>query len=72
MNKYTEELKKILKQSEREALENNDPLVGTEHILLSLLKINNSLTETLTSLNIDYSLVKALIPSGKGKKEFVF
>ena len=57
MNKYTEELRKILKQSELEAIENNDPLVGTEHVLLSTLKINNSLQSLLLSLNIDYEEV---------------
>lgn len=72
MNKYTEELRKILKQSELEAIENNDPLVGTEHILLSTLKINNSLQSLLLSLNIDYEDIKSEIPKGSNNIEFVF
>ena len=47
MNKYTEELRKVLKGSENEALENKNNLVGTEHILLSVLKIETSISESL-------------------------
>lgn len=72
MNKYTEELRKILKQSELEALENNDALVGTEHILLSMVKVNSNIKETLTNLNIDYDKIKKYIPKGNEKKEYVF
>jgi len=72
MNKYTEELRRILKQSEIEAMENNDPLVGTEHILLSILKIKNSLTETFYNYNITYDNIKTNIKKGNNKVEFVF
>ncbi len=72
MNKYTEELRKILKASETEALENGDTLVGTEHILLSILKIKTSTYEMLKQFNLDYEIVKALIPKGDTQSEFVF
>jgi len=72
MNKYTEELRKILKESELEAIKNEDELVGTEHILLSMLKIKTPTKEILTNLNLDYDKIKSLIPKGKTKKEYVF
>lgn len=72
MNKYTEELKKILKASEKEAIEHSNTLVNTEHILLSTLKIKNSIKETLALFNLDYETVSSFITIGKEKKEFVF
>lgn len=72
MNKYTEELRKVLKQSEKEAIDNNDPLVGTEHILLSILKIKTSLSNCLNSFNITYDKIKSLIKKGNNKNEFIF
>ena len=70
MNNYTEELRKILKQSEIEALENNDELVGTEHILLSLLTLETSIS--LMFKDLTYTEVKALIQPGKSDKKFIF
>ncbi len=72
MNKYTIELRKILKTSEIEAKENKDELIGTEHILLSLLNTKNSLTPTLNELGITYNLVKNEIPVGNNNKDYVF
>lgn len=72
MNKYTEELRKVLKQSELEALENKDPLVGTEHILLSILKIQTSITACLKSFNLTYEKIKSHIKKGNNNSEFVF
>ena len=72
MNKYTEELKKVLKESELIAIENSDPLVSSEHILLSLLKIDNSLKEDFIKENITYEIIKKQIPKGNNKIEFVF
>lgn len=72
MNKYTEELRKILKESELEAISNNDELVGTEHILLSMLKLKTEVKEILTNFNITYDNVKSLIPKGNTKKEYIF
>lgn len=72
MNKYTEELRKVLKQSELEAIENSDPLVGTEHILLSILKIKTSITNCLKNFNLTYEKVKSHITKGNNNNEFVF
>lgn len=72
MNKYTEELRRILKLSEIEAIENDDPLVGSEHVLLSTLKTKNSLTESFNNLNITYDKVKEHIQKGNNKIDFAF
>jgi len=72
MNKYTEELKKIFKSSENEAIDNLDKEVGSEHILLSTLKIKTSISEILNKHNITYEKVKLNVPKGKTKKEYVF
>ena len=59
MNKYTEELRKVLKGSENEALENKNNLVGTEHILLSVLKIETIISESLKKEVLTYNKVKS-------------
>ncbi len=72
MNKYTEELKKVLKSSEQEAIKNKDEYVGSEHILLSLLKNNTSIKDILCEFNLEYKKIKELLPKGKSNKEYVF
>lgn len=72
MNNYTEELRKILKQSEIEALENKDELVGTEHILLSLLTVETSVSLMFKNTSLTYKEVKKQIQPGKSEKEFIF
>lgn len=72
MNKYTEELKKVLKGSENEAIENNDTLVGTEHILLSILKTETSITENLKKEGLTYTKIKNKIPKGNKKEDYIF
>lgn len=72
MNKYTEELRKVLKNSENEAIENHDELIGSEHILLSTLKVKTSITGTLKNKGLTYNKIKNKIPYGSSSKEFVF
>lgn len=72
MNNYTEELRKILKQSEIEALINENELVGTEHVLLSLFVINNCITSYLKEMNITYDDIKNQITPGNNNKNFIF
>lgn len=72
MNKYTEELRKVLKCSENEAIENGDSLVGSEHILLSILKIETSISETLKKEGLTYSKIKNKLNKNTIKKEYVF
>lgn len=54
MNKYNETLIKILKNSEKEAKDLNHQYIGTEHFILSTLKINNPIKDILNNLNITY------------------
>ena len=71
MIKYNEEVKSILKKSELEALNNKDEYVGTEHILLSISKNENSLSNIFNSLNITYDKIKKETKKGKSLKEYV-
>ena len=68
MNKYTEELKKILKGSELIAKEKRS-IIGSEHILLSCLKIENSIYNNLKEYNISYDKINNLI-STKEKSDY--
>lgn len=54
MNKYNETLIKILKNSEKEAKNLNHQYIGTEHFILSILKINSSTKDIFNNLNITY------------------
>lgn len=55
MNKYNETLIKILKCSEKEALNLNHQYIGTEHFILSILKIDNEIKDILNNSNITYN-----------------
>lgn len=59
MTNYTEEVKKILKTSEVEMLNLHHPFLGTEHLLLGILKTNNDIKELLNKKNIYYENFKA-------------
>lgn len=54
MNKYNETLIKILKNSEKEAKNLNHQYIGTEHFILSILKINSYTKDIFNNLNITY------------------
>lgn len=56
-----EELIKILKQSEKEAMLLKNEFVGTEHLLLSILNTKNNLRNILESNNLSYDKCKAEI-----------
>lgn len=72
MNNYTEELRKILKQSEIEALMNENELVGTEHILLSLFTIKTCIWDIIKETNLTYDQIKNNIPKGINSNNFIF
>lgn len=55
MSKYNEALIKILKSSEKEALNLNHQYIGTEHFILSILKIDNEIKDILNNSNITYN-----------------
>lgn len=54
MSKYNETLIKILKSSEKEALNLNHQYIGTEHFILAILKLDNPCKNILNNLNITY------------------
>lgn len=56
-----EELIKILKQSEKEAMLLKNEFVGTEHLLLSILNTKNNLKNILENNNLSYNKCKAEI-----------
>lgn len=68
MNNYTDDLKKVLKQSEKEAYLNNDTFITTKHILLGLYKTENKIKNILEDNGITYELIKNEIPKGKQKE----
>ncbi len=53
-----QELNRILKKAEIEMLELNHPYVGSEHLLLSILKSKNNLNNILKIYNITYNSFK--------------
>lgn len=76
MNKYSEEVKKALKQSEIEMLNLNHPYVGSEHLILSILSFNNNIKQILNTYNITYKSFKKELINKVGicnkKSEFIF
>lgn len=58
MKNYTEEVKKILKISEVEMLNLSHPFLGTEHLILGILKTNNCIKEILNKNDIYYENFK--------------
>ena len=53
-----EELIKVLKQSEKEAILLKNEFVGTEHLLLAVLNTNNKLKKILNQNNLSYEKCK--------------
>ena len=68
MIKYDNELVKILKLSEIEALDLSHQYISTEHIILACLKEKNSLSSIFKKLNIDYNDYKNIIKKNISKK----
>lgn len=68
---FTEEAKKIMVGAKIEMKELKHPYIGSEHLMLSILKNDKKIKEQLKSYNLDYdSFKKAIIESiGIGKKE---
>ena len=54
-NQYSQEVNKILKYAENLAYTFNHYLVGSEHLLLGLLKSDNILSQELNKLKVTYS-----------------
>lgn len=68
MNNYTEDLKKVIKQSEKEAALNKDAFITTKHILLGVFKTDNKIKNILLNNDITYELIKNEIAPGKQKE----
>ena len=57
-SKFSEEAQKVLMQSKKEMQELRHPYVGSEHLFLSLLKIDKDFSKKLKDLGITYSKFK--------------
>ena len=69
--KFTEESRKALELAKKEVSKMHHPFVGSEHLLLGILSINNSLTNKLKKHGLTYNKFKQeLIKTvGLGKEE---
>lgn len=68
---FTEEARKILMGAKKEMHELKHPYVGSEHLLLSILKGENSVSKKLKEYKLDYQMLKDEIINiiGIGNKE---
>ena len=55
---FTEEARKILIGAKKEMHELKHPYVGSEHLLLSILKNNNEIANKLKGYGLDYKTLK--------------
>ncbi|MEG2322559.1 MAG: ATP-dependent Clp protease ATP-binding subunit, partial [Bacilli bacterium] len=55
---FTEEARKILVNAKLEMNELKHPYVGSEHLMLAILKDNNNVTKKLKQYNLDYEIFK--------------
>ncbi len=70
-NSFTEEARKILVGAKEEMKNLKHPYVGSEHLLLSILKYKNEISDKLREYDLDYNRFKKEIIDivGIGKKE---
>ena len=57
-NNFTEEARKILMSAKEEMKELKHPYVGSEHLLLAILKDNNEISDRLKDFDLDYDKLK--------------
>ena len=71
---FNEEAQYILLKSKTEMLNLNHPYIGSEHFVLSILKVENKLTEKLSEYGLTYDTFKTEILNiiGKGTKKTTF
>ena len=55
---FTEEARKILVNAKKEMMELKHPYVGSEHLLLAILKSKNNVSNKLKNYNLDYDKFK--------------
>lgn len=70
-NNFTEEARKILMSAKEEMKKLKHPYVGSEHLLLSILRDNNEVSNKLKEFELDYNKFKNEIINivGMGTKE---
>lgn len=64
---FTEEAQNVLIKAKVEMLELQHPYIGTEHLVLSMLKNNEKIKEKLATYHLDYNLFKKEIIKILGK-----
>ena len=71
LGNFSEEAQLILLNAKNEMINLNHPYIGTEHLILSLLKNEQDLSERLSSYGLTYNTFKTEILSliGKGTKK---
>lgn len=55
---FTEDARKILVDAKKEMYELNHPYVGSEHLMLSILKTDNSVSQKLKEYNLNYDTLR--------------
>lgn len=72
-NKFDLEVKKILKEAEKEMFDLNHPYVGSEHMLLGILKSSGYLKDLLNSYDLTYEVFRkeliAVVGTARKKSE---
>jgi len=72
---FSYEISKIFKSAEEQMLELRHPYVGSEHLLLSILKNKNELSKRLKTFGIDYKTFKnkllEIVGSSSKKSEII-
>jgi len=70
-SKFDEASQRVLIIAKKEMMELNHPYVGTEHLVLSILKDDNSISKKLKNFDLDYNNFKKEIIRiiGKGSKQ---
>lgn len=66
-NNYDIEVRKILKLAEREMFDLNHPYVGSEHMLLAILKNNNDSSKVLNKYGLTYENFKDALIKAVGR-----
>ena len=71
LGNFSEEAQIVLNNAKEEMKELKHPYVGTEHLVLAILKENNAVSSKLNNAGISYESFKAEIINiiGKGSKE---
>jgi len=74
ISNFNEEAQEILNKAKIEMLDLKHPYIGTEHLVLSILKNNTEISEKLKKYNLTYNSFKKQITDiiGKGSKKSDF